>query len=668
MALVIVAAFTAMTASTAAAAVGEPGPTHAGAPVCPPDCGAIAEGDALLVPYLLDDPGPEWSVLPAAVNRSYVDALRRGLQRVDHGRTPTNVAAGKWVWNAGGFSLLVVLVSAGSLSGPRLASPVANAEDLCASSHGEPGGRLITVTGIPGSVAGVCGIKGRSTVEPATIVTFDRGNVAVLMEVTSATGKIMSQSVVTFAAQQQYLALPAGGILVSEGGDLALLLVWILLLAAIVGSLVAFVRRRRDVRAPFVRLAEAFRRRLLPLGVSLVAVVGAMAFSMVDFSLLHGFGRWYESGFNDFWRAWASSAYMTFGGGYSHIYALNSALETAPTVQLVAAPVARLAFGLPFPYPGDVLYPTAFWVAGPLFLSAMALPICAADRWLALMGVTDIRRRLLVLGTLAVTLPPIGLDGHPEDLIALGAALYGLTAAFEGRHRATGWWLGLGLAFQFLSFLAIPMALVLLPRRRWLEAVGRMLVLPVAVLVVPLVGDPGGTLHQLFHQQVYDDFGYITPTWRLDPGVAALFRGLIALCAIPAAAVLARWLPENRRSAANVVVWTLGLLFALRVLEPELVPYFLAPALALQAISAGRAPWWRLGATCALALWLNWWLHVAVDARWSAWVILMAQLAALAWLGRPGRSPQVVAPPPKTARKTPQPPRKPTPARAAARR
>jgi hypothetical protein len=71
------------------------------------------------------------------------------------------------------------------------------------------------------------------------------------------------------------------------------------------------------------------------------------------------------------------------------------------------------------------------------------------------------------------------------------------------------------------------------------------------------------------------------------------------------------------------------------VFEPELVPYFLAPTLALMAVSASRAPWWRLLATGALAVWLNWWLHFAVDERWSAWLILIAQLALLAWLGRP---------------------------------
>jgi hypothetical protein len=606
-----------------------------GVPTCPPDCGALAAGDPLLIPYLIDNPGTSWSVLPAADVQSYVDALKRGIGRVNKSGVVTNVAAGKWQWTAGGYSLMVVLVSSSSLAAPHLESPVANAQDLCAASRGQPTGHIITIAGIPHSVAGVCAMGTGSSGRVATVVAFNRADVAVLIEVISGTSHIIDQRITTFAAQEQYLALPAGGVLVSHGSDIELLFIWLVLLAAIVVCVVLCIRRRGSWRGPFTAITEAFGRRRLALGITVVAGVGAMAFSMLDFSLLHGFGRWYESGFNDFWRTWSTSNYMTFGGGYTHIYALNTALETAPTVQVLLAPIARLASGLPFPDPGDVLYPTAFWVAGPLFLSAIALPLCAGDRWLQYMGVTGLRRRVAVLGTMAITLPPIALGGHPEDLIALGAMLYGLIAALEDRPRAVGWWLGVALAFQFLAFLAIPMALLLLTRRQWLRAIIPMVVVPLSVLVVPLVGDLSVTVHQLFHQKVYDDFGYITPTWHLDPGVAALIRGLVALAAIPAAIAVKRALPDNRSDAANLIVWMLASLWALRVWEPELVPYFLAPSLALLAVSAARAPWWRLAATGLLAVWLNWWLHDPIQARWSAWLFLVAQLCILTWLAWP---------------------------------
>ena len=106
---------------------------------------------------------------------------------------------------------------------------------------------------------------------------------------------------------------------------------------------------------------------------------------------------------------------------------------------MLVAPFAGIASGLAFPDPGVVLYPSAYWVAGPLFLGTMALPICAARPVAPVHGCHRTTRRLTVLGVLAITLPPIALFGHPEDLVALGAMLYGLLAAMEGRHRAVGW-------------------------------------------------------------------------------------------------------------------------------------------------------------------------------------------------------------------------------------
>jgi hypothetical protein len=254
------------------------------------------------------------------------------------------------------------------------------------------------------------------------------------------------------------------------------------------------------------------------------------------------------------------------------------------------------------------------------------------------MSVTDVRRRVTVLAVMAITLPPIALFGHSEDLIALGAMLYGLIAALEERPRAAGVWLGVALSFQFLAFLAIPIALVLLKRRQWIQAVVPMVIAPLIVLVVPLSTDASSTLRQLLHQQVFFDMGFISPTWYLDPGVGAFIRVVVALAAIPAAFVLARVLPKDRQASANIVLWTLALLFALRVCEPELVPYFLAPTLALMPVSASRGPWWRLAGAGVLAVWLNWWLHDPVQGRWFEWLFLIAQLGLLGWLGWPRSS------------------------------
>jgi hypothetical protein len=599
----------------------------------------VAAGDPLLVGFMTANPGDDWQAFPAADSQSYVNALRRNSNRLGGRTASTNVAAARWNSVSGGYSLLITLVSSTSLAKVRLQSPLADAADVCTSAGGIPTGSPTRIHGIPGSVSGSCVFRATSSVKGAAVAAFIRDNVAVFIEISSRSNADINPLIAVPAAHEQYAALPPGGVPISSGGvDVEWVLFWLCILAALGVGIVMCARRRGSWRGPFVAVAESFGRRRVALGVSVLAVVGAMAFTMLDSTIMRGFGEWFGvATFGDFWQNWADAAYMTFSGGYGHIYVLDRTLETAPALQVITAPIARLAFHLPFPYPSAVLYPKAFWVAGPLFLGGMALPICACDRWLNGMGVTDIRRRLAVLGVMAITLPPIPLSGHPEDLIALGAMLYGIAAAFEERPRATGWWLGVALAFQPFAFLAIPIAFIFLKRRQWLSALGPIIAVPLAFLVVPGVADPSVTVPQLLHQKVYDVFGYISPTWNLDPGVAAYIRSAVALAAIPAAIVLARFLPKSRRQGAAIVVWTVAMLFALRVAEPELFPYFMAPTLALAPISAARLPWWRLASVCALAVWLTWWLHVAVQAKWSLWLILIAQLCLFGWLAFPGR-------------------------------
>ena len=488
---VIAAIVAACSVTISLLAVGAPSAAAPSTPVpaCPPDCGSVAAGDPLLMQYLTPNPGVGWLALPSADVQSYVDALKLNLRTRAGTGVGVNAVAGRWEWVSGRYGLLIVLVSSASLSKLHLGSPARNAGDLCAASRGEPRSQLVPIPGVPGSVSGLCALPSRSSAQGATVIAFNRANVATLIEITSKSSTSIDQREADLVAQGQYQTLPPGGVLVSDGFDLELVVFWICLLTAIVIGAVACVRRRRHGRGPLDAVIEAFGHRKLALGVSLLAVIGAMAFSMLDSSLLHGSGQWFESSYNDFWRNWADSAYLTFGGGYGHLYMLDRTLETAPAVQVLMAPIARLAFGLSFPDPNTVLYPQAYWVAGPLLLALMALPICAGDRWLERMGVSDAPRRLAVLGTMAVTLPPIALYGHAEDLVALGAMLYGLMAAQEGRSRAAGYWIGAAIAFQLFAVLAIPIALVLMKRREWLGAIVPMALIPLAFLIVPLFGD-----------------------------------------------------------------------------------------------------------------------------------------------------------------------------------
>lgn len=596
---------------------------------------AAQRGDMFLVPYLTTNLGTGWTPAPDAPSASAMATLRTSLSHGVRKGTPLNIAEGQWSGERGAFGLSILLVSSPDLR-TLAATPKDRVASTCASLGGTLAqGQIASVADVPNGVFGLCLLSGNPKTKFASLVAFSHGNVAVVVDVTSAITQPLSAPVVDSIARAQYLDLPATGVIVSSGQSWGLYLVWLALLGAVVYALVETVRRRRSWHAPWDAVRSAFVRRGLALGVALGVVVGAMAFSMLDYPVVHGLSGWLSAQFDDLWTSWNAAALSTVGGGYGHVYSFDPLLEAAPGWLAVTAPVARMAFGLSFSIQRILLHPTAWWVAGPLFIGAVTVPLCAVDRMLGVMEVTGRWRRISILAVAGITLVPIAFWGHSEDMVALGAVLYGLMAAVEGRHRAAGWWLGAALAFQLLAFLAVPLALVFLKRRQWITVLPIIVAVPLVTLIGPLLTSPHLVLHQVLHQQVYDFAGYIGPTWHLDPGVASGARLCVALASVPAALVMARFVPEDRRVAMNLVVWVLGVLFMLRVVEPEIVPYYLAPPLALLVLSAGGRPWWRLGAAGLLALFLTWWLHFALHGRWSSWLILVGQLVVLAALGFP---------------------------------
>ena len=56
--------------------------------------------------------------------------------------------------------------------------------------------------------------------------------------------------------------------------------------------------------------------------------------------------------------------------------------------------------------------------------------------------------------------------GHPEDALALAFAIYALLALWSGRSTRAGWLFGLGVLFQPLVLLMLPLVLVWSPSRR----------------------------------------------------------------------------------------------------------------------------------------------------------------------------------------------------------
>ena len=295
-------------------------------------------------------------------------------------------------------------------------------------------------------------------------------------------------------------------------------------------------------------MAASFDRRKLALGVTLLAVIGAMAFSMVNSSLLHGQGKWYEAGFDDLSAESGRHSLIDLCRRLrAHLHPRQVSGDRTGTA---TGDGAGRSSGLPSLVPlirAPVLYPAAFSGGKtPVPERHGSAQYLAADRWLQGMAVIDIRRRLLVLGAMAISLPPSALlQGHPEDLIAIEAMLYGLVAALDGEDisRRVG---PVALAFQFFALLAVPFALIFLSRRKWLTAIWPMILVPLTFLIVMHTKSCNRPRQydSCIHQKVYDVSGYIAPTWKLNPGVGAFIRALVVIVAIPAAIIVARHLPQ----------------------------------------------------------------------------------------------------------------------------
>ena len=267
----------AVIADCGSAAAATPTAAVAHVPQCPPDCGAVAAGDPLLVPFVTPNPGLGWQAFPAADSQSYVDSLRKNVNRLAGGSANVNIAAARWEWETHRYSLLITLVASPSLSVIHLQNPAGDATDECSSSGGVPIGSPRPIPGIPGSVSGSCAFRPTSSVKGAVVASFIQGNVAVLIEVSSQSQATIDPLIAVLPAQQQFASLPPEGVPVSSGAlDVEWVLVWLGMLAAVVVCIVLCIRRRQSWSGPFVAVVEAVERRRVALGVSVAAVVGAM--------------------------------------------------------------------------------------------------------------------------------------------------------------------------------------------------------------------------------------------------------------------------------------------------------------------------------------------------------------------------------------------------------
>ncbi len=376
------------------------------------------------------------------------------------------------------------------------------------------------------------------------------------------------------------------------------------------------------------------------MAVTAVVVLTGMAYSLWWPAVVrHQSFYWATPG--DIWFS-VRTAHWIGWGSLSFVYSNHhSALITLPGFELLLTPVVLLSSALHLSEQAPGLLgpgkPTEWLLVGPVSLACSGLPLFALDALARRLGVVVRSRRLLSVALAAAVWPTIAIWGHPEDVLALGFAVYALVMTLDVRPMPAGWLLGAALFMQLLVAMLVPIFIGLVGWRRGRAVLTRAAVLPVFLLVAVLVPDFHDASFVLLHQPADPMPNHVTPWLALAPnlGYGQVSGGpgrlLNVVVAIAAGFLAYRW----RRDVGRIV-WLAALVLAARtVFEAVMVPYYVMPGVALALVSASRNTLRWLGVCIAGAgLTVMTFTH---HGRWEYWLALTGLTAAMLALAWPNR-------------------------------
>lgn len=342
----------------------------------------------------------------------------------------------------------------------------------------------------------------------------------------------------------------------------------------------------------------------------------------------------------DLWYAVRSSHWIGWGG-LSSIYANgHSELVTLPGFEILLLPVVALCSALGLsesaPWILPTMHPHAWLVIAPLTIASVAVPLFAADRIMRRLGIDRNRRTLIAALEACALWTTVAYWGHGEDALALGLALFALATLVEGRIGLAGWLLGAALSMQLFVVYLVPILVGLIGIRKSIPFLARAAVIPGFLLVTTSVSDFHSAMTQLLKQPAVPSANHPTPLMALASHVS---KGLVS--AGPARsigmilAIGLGYLAWRSRQDLVTVMWLTSAALAVRcLLEPVAVAYYVAPAIAVALVVAGRSPR-RLAMLAAAGAGLIV-MTTTHHGKWTYWLSMTAislVLLTIAWPG-----------------------------------
>jgi len=397
-------------------------------------------------------------------------------------------------------------------------------------------------------------------------------------------------------------------------------------------------------------LLRRLRNRKWPLLAMVAYLAVGMTFSFTWQHLVYSSNSWSIPG--DIWSTWRAAHWVGWGslGG---VYGSDTQLVTFPGIAVILAPLAMISDHLSLSESIDPIFvatPSSWYLLGPAIMLLGSSCLLAFDALAELLGASRKRRIALCWAEAILLFQVVVIWGHPEDLLALGLALYAFIAVAKERSTAAGWLWGAAVAVQPLVLLLFPLQFLRVPRADRLR-VCLLAALPSLILVgTPLLSQWKQTSKILFHQANFPTVDHATPWIALSPRYSSVAVGagpgrLLALAVSVGLAVVALRL----RPSLVGLLWLGAVALSARCFfESVMDPFYLGPPLAMIVLVASVRPrWTRLATAWAVAM-----AATAFSSRhlseWGYWLPMVAFLAvglALAWPGRTalGLSPRSVA-------------------------
>lgn len=388
--------------------------------------------------------------------------------------------------------------------------------------------------------------------------------------------------------------------------------------------------------------ASWWRLHAWTLAATFAILLTGMAFSFWWFPLVDHYPAWFTP--TDLWSTYRDAQYVGWSGE-GVLYNAGTFLETLPGIAVALAPLAALAGALHLSesFPLALLRPSAWYLLGPANLLLGALLLFPLDAIARRVSVTPTRRVTLTWLCAVLIWPVVAEWGHPEDLVALAFALYGLMATSDEEWFRVGCFFGLAIVFQPLAVVLFPLALSRVPARKWLPVLVEAGLPSGILLIAPLVQQWRATTTYLVKQPSFIGLNHTTPWAYLAPvispartafvKVAEKTRGLNGvdtlhevtrkvidieivaagperIIALAIACTFGVWVGLKRPPLVQVL-WFAAAALCLRCLVECVVDsYYLAPGALLAILVASTLSTRRFATTVAaagLATWATYW-------------------------------------------------------------